>query len=205
MSQLYQLFLCCLFLCGCTTTEQKETLSLEVLGRSDPKNLSSRQLIYSIQIPADWEWSAPPITQSLVDTTEPLLTLHKNGVTVTFHNFPAKTLTQRIPPFSQIARWKNQFEQLDEASTHITPFSVAGFTGLQFQASGIQKGNPTGVIAWSMQLTPELFQKLPEDSLQQKADWTLKAVGQPDQIELLAADLSAIAKSIELLQEIPQR
>lgn len=195
----------CLILCSCSSNETPTLQTLEILGRSDPLTLSSKTLIYRMQIPEGWNVEFPDKEASLIDTKEPLLTLKKELVTVTFHNFPASHLSDRIPPIAQVTRWKNQLNPIDESSLQITPFAVAGFVGLQFDASGTHKGTPTRILAWSLQLTPELFQKLPETASQQKADWTLKAVGSPETILLLEPELLTIARSVELIMEIPSR
>lgn len=199
------LLLCSFFLCSCSTEPHNKINSLEILGRSDIETLSSRQPIYRMQIPEGWLTIIPAKELPLVDTTEPLLTLKKDDVTITFHNFPVSDITQRVPPIAQITRWKKQFRELYEITVVITPYAVSGFTGLQFEAKGTQKGEHRGILAWSMQLTPELFQKLPDSAVQQKADWTLKAVGPAETVDLLHQEISDLARSIELLTEIPQR
>lgn len=199
------LLLSLLLLTSCQSQPSAPLQTTIILGRSDSHTLSTREPIYRLQTPTDWKLTQPSETASLIDTTEPLLTLTHNDVTITFHNFPVKTIQQRIAPAAQIARWKKQFEQLEPTSVHLNSFSTAGFVGIQFEGTGVQKGIPVSVHAWSMQLTPELFQKLPEGAIQDKADWTLKAVGPPDQLELLQEDLQTIAKSVELIREIPSR
>ncbi len=67
------------------------------------------------------------------------------------------------------------------------------------------KGQKQKMIAWSVELTAELYQRLPEDAIQEKANWTLKAVGNADDIQKWELELQQIANSIELIQEIWMR
>jgi hypothetical protein len=192
------------FLCGCT--EQNSRLPpLEIPGRSDPETLSSRKPVYKIRVPEGWDVTLPSLDLPLIDTTEPLLTLSKDGITVTFHNFPLQDPSQQVPPMAQIERWKKQFRELYEITVVITPFSVSGFTGLQFEAKGIAKGTEMGMMAWTMLLTPELFSKFPDNANQEKGDWTLKAFGPLEKIDLHRSELLSLARSVELIREIPQR
>ncbi len=199
------LFLFLSLLASCQTQPKNPLHTTEIWGRSDTATLSTREPIYRIQIPEGWTVIIPPLESSLTDTTEPLMTLINHDVKVTFHNFPVAKMDQRIPPQAQITRWKKQFDQLEETSVLLVPFATGGFTGIQFEATGVQKGTLISVKAWTMQLTPELFQKLPEKSLQEKSDWTLKAVGPSEQLELLQEDLQLMARSIELIREVPSR
>lgn len=205
MSKLSYCFFVCCALFGCSSPEQSDVRYVDIFGRGDRETMASKKLTYRMGIPAGWNIISPETDASLIDTTEPLLTLTKEDVTITFHNFPVNSVAERVPPLSQIARWKNQFSQLDEASLEITPYSVAGFTGFQFTATGVQKEKNVKVVAWILQLTPELFQKLPHGSSQDKADWTLKAVGPPEHLFYLEDEVKSIARSVELIAEIPGR
>ncbi len=198
------IILCFLFLCACSETSNTAT-PLEILGRSDRDTLSSRKPVYRMVIPEGWDIALPSADLPLIDTTEPLLTLKKDDITVTFHSFPLQQIDQQIPPIAQIERWKKQFRELYEITVVITPFSVSGFTGLQFEATGISKGEETGMLAWSMNLSRDFFPKLPHEAFQEKGDWTLKAVGPIDAIQLNRSDLLSLARSLELIREIPQR
>lgn len=190
---------------SCENKSDQQLKIIEVKGRSDIAQLSPKVETYRMMVPEGWEIQLPGEEDPLLDTTKPLLTLHSQDVTIVFHNFPAEHLEQRVPPMAQVARWKKQFDSISELSVQIHPFSVAGFTGFQFEAVGVQKNTPVKVIAWSMQLTPELFQRLPGHASQQKGDWTLKAVGPPDQVEWIQEDLTRLASSIELVEGISQR
>ena len=193
------------FICSCSQNDSFPLQTLEIYGRSDPTTHSSKELIYRMQVPIDWNVQFPSSDASLIDTKEPLLTLTKSDVIVTFHNFPTSDLSHRIPVMAQATRWKNQFSEIDESHLHLLPFAVSGFIGIQFDGTGIQKGSPVRVLAWALQLTPELFQKLPNNAFQQKADLTLKAVGPPENLAALETELILIASSIELIQEISFR
>lgn len=203
------LYLCFIFLTflvsSCENTPEEQLQIIEVKGRSERARLTPKLETYRMMVPQGWEIEFPPDEDPLLDTTMPLLTLRFGDVVAVFHNFPAESLEQRIPPIAQVTRWKKQFESLSEPTLQIFPFATSGFTGLQFEAVGIQKNEPIKVLAWSMQLTPELFQRLPEHASQQKGDWTLKASGPPDQLEMVQEDLFRVARSIELLEELSQR
>lgn len=204
LSLLYTI-LASLCLCACSEPNGETFRTVEILGRGHPETLIQKEFVYRMQFPKGWILQLPDEKASLIDTREPLFTLEKENITITFHNFPVKALNERIPPSMQISRWRKQFDQLDEHSMELVPFSTAGFTGLQFYAEGIQKNHPMAVLAWSMQLTPELFQRLPDDAVQEKADWTLKAVGDPEQMMLNKHEILGIASSIELIREISLR
>ncbi len=126
---------------------------------------------------------------------------------VTVHNFPTSSLAERVLPAAQISRWKTQFDTLEPGSVIIHPISRGGFSGLYFEASGIQHGKPITVMGWSLQLAQEHYNALAllEGDLyfQMRSDYTLKAVGSPDAVLQHKKSIVRFANSFELINEIP--
>jgi drug/metabolite transporter (DMT)-like permease len=162
--------------------------------------------LYQSLLPEGWSKEDPLPDSGLADTMKPIATMQVEDITITVHNFPSSSLEQRIPPQAQITRWEKQFTTLDEDTIAIQSVGHSGFLGLQFEASGIVKGQEVATLAWIFQLAPEHYYALdathPND-MQRKADWTIKAVGSKESIEKHKQSILLFAHSFELIDEIP--
>jgi hypothetical protein len=197
---------------GCSNTDHpnsQQVVEWQTLEGRDDGRTSARPLIYRAKIPKDWI-AASKREDSLVDTTLPIKEFYirdgEQQIRITIHNFPADALDQRIPPLSQIMRWKRQFDEFDFSSLIISPEAHGGFAGFAFECTGLLKQQPTTILGWSMQLDPEHFQALREGSnshRQMRGDYTIKAVGPPALISQHRQDIMTFAHSFELIQEIP--
>ncbi len=170
-----------------------------------------RPLTYRAKTPSYWSRKESPTNESLVDTRKPLVEyfIQEEGLSIriTLHNFPANSLEERISPQSQINRWKKQFDPLVAETIHTSSLAKGGFSGLFFEASGLQDQIETTVLGWSMQLSAEHFRNLShyaeEAYRQMRADYTLKAVGPSDLIFKHKFSIIEFANSFELIEEIP--
>ena len=87
--------------------------------------------------------------------------------------------------------------------------------GVFFDAIGILQGKQVRVLAWGMSLSPEhdhilrsVQIELPEkvDYLSDlRADYTIKAIGNTEEIDTHRKAILAFARSFELIEEIPNR
>lgn len=179
-----RLFLSAVFLLsGCSPEESQNTMPFhQMAGRlsSDP--------LYQTQVPEDWVLQ--PESADRKDTRNPLATWKKGNVIITFHNFSPDLA---IPPGAQVQRWKNQLKDAIEEET--TPTAHGGFGGFRWEAYSSDQG----VIAYAMQMNNTLKQKLRSEG---RADWTLKAVGPPTEIQSLADEIDAVANQLELIEPI---
>jgi hypothetical protein len=198
-------FLSFLLLVGCETSTSLTNVKMETICGRD-----SRTPLYRAKVPLDWKRKDPPPTQSLTDTMLPLCEFFiENAVRITIHNFPNQGLETRIPPLSQITRWKKQFQVLDPLNHHTQAESWGGFVGLQFDGSGILDRQEVRMLGWSLQLAAEHFLTLEgkEDPYfrQALADYTIKALGPKELVEKYHSQIEEFAHSFELIREIPQR
>ncbi len=192
-----------LLLCGCGSEEQRDTLSVhEICGRD-----LAHTSIYRVKAPDNWVVKQPSYEEGLEDTKKALCEFYiqdeSNEIRITIHNFPSNNLNERIPPSLQIMRWKRQFDYLDPATVNIIPQSFAGYVGAFFEAMGEINGVETGILSFSMQLSPKHYQTLSmyqED--QKKADFTIKATGLSALIEKHRKAILAFARTFELIDEI---
>lgn len=173
--------------------------------------------IYRIRAPNEWIWRSPLKEESLSDTTKALAEFIINDpegiVRITIHNFPSDTLEERIAPTLQIARWQRQFDSQEVITAYTTPQAFSGYTGLLFRGSGILKENDSMVLGWSLQLAEEHYRTLlntfsKETGLvyrQMRGDVTIKSVGPRSVMEKYESEITAMARSFELIEEIPQR
>lgn len=175
-----------------------------------------RPFIYRVKAPASWHRQFPSDTDSIFDTTKPLCEFlikeNTSMIRITIHNFPTDEIEERIAPASQIARWKRQFEQLDEISLNVKPIAHGGFAGLFFEAIGTLENRKTKVLGWSLQLSAEHYRNLASIDLstqnefkQLRSDYTIKVVGPVELVEKHQAILMLFANSFELIEEIPGR
>jgi len=186
----------------------------EICGR-DKGSSTERESIYRAKIPQNWIRRDPASDESIVDTTKALcefvIAEETGQIRITIHNFPFNQMQDRIPPAAQIARWRRQFDSLDAATLRMTPQAYAGFVGMNFEGTGILKGQTNTVMGWSMQLAPEHYQSLSKSNSlseqkqreQMRADFTIKAVGDPLLVAKHRDQIEKFARSFELIQEIP--
>ncbi len=170
----------------------------EISGR-DEGPLWLKRPVYRVQLPSHWQYIES--RGSLADTTKPNAEFLAYGeVHITFHSFPSRSLEERIPPSSQVARWKSQ------EMGAVKPFSNGGFIGLFLEGKSL--------MAWSLQLDASLYQKLrflassaeeQEHYKQLSADYTIKITGPPELILAHKNEFLDFAKSCELIQAIPER
>ncbi len=179
-------------------------------GRNTEASLE-KPLIYRARVPDSWQRTTPLSSESILDTRKPLSEFlignEECSIRLTLHNFPTSSMEERVPPIAQISRWKKQFDYLEAVSINVIPLSQGGFSGLYFEASGIQHEIPVTVIGWSMQLAPEHYRTLAQStndiSIQMRSDYTIKAIGSPDSILKHKKHLIEFAKTFELIHEIP--
>lgn len=190
-----------LLLIGCTAgdkTENNWTVH-EICGRDE-----HHTLIYRVKSPKEWKIVHPEKNEDLSDSRKSLCEFliqdELAEIKITIHNFPSKSLEERIPPLNQIMRWKKQFEKLDQESVTITPQSYAGFTGLLFEATGFLNGEIQTMICWSMQIAKEHYRILENE--QMKADYTIKIVGLKELVKDKTSEIIKFARSFELIHEI---
>ncbi len=215
-----------LFCCGCAQNDETIHSNFqdwqEISGRDEERTdfaLSQIDLpemqrlpIYRAKVPANWNRHDPAFDESISDTMKPLCEFKiasANGdVRITIHNFPSGSLEGRIPPSAQIARWKQQFEQLDLTNIITIPCARGGFSGLYFEATGEMHGTKKTVMGMSMQMAAEHYQNLQDHNsknVQRRADYTIKVQGSPASIEEHRKDLHSFSNSFELIEEIPTR
>lgn len=189
----------------------------EINGRDEGLAPFTRNPIYRVRVPAAWEREDPDPQESIVDSKLPICSFFIHGenneqVRITIHNFPTTTFNDRIPAGAQVQRWKRQLSAIAPESIRETPQAHGGFSGLYLRATGIMDGEPTTMLAWSMLMEPELYRSLEaldgnEEELryfrQMRADYTIKATGKPEVIELYLLTIEAFARSFELIQAIP--
>jgi len=208
------IFFGCL-LSGCSTESEADALTLmqEIKGRDDD---GQRTPIYRVRIPDNWVRRDPLPTESLKDTTKALceFLIYEPGesIRIAIHNFPSETMEQRIPPFAQVERWKQQFAALYSAESSFEPQAFNGYSGQLFIGKGLLEGKESMVMGWALQVAPEHYRTLssPENEnnipsfKQMRADVTIKASGPKAFMEKHEAKIRAFARSFELIEEIPR-
>jgi hypothetical protein len=173
---------------------------------------STRPLVYQARIPLDWERIDPAAGESIQDSTLALVEYRFEGGEIFVHNFPADSLEARIPPDAQLARWLRQLGVRRE-DAQIRPVAWGGFSGLHLSAQGMVEGQAVHFEAWAMQMKADHFLALmrpssPDDLeryRQMRADFTLKAVGSPENMLGELDTIRRFATSFELIDEIPRR
>lgn len=149
-------------------------------GRTTPS-------LYHCAPPADWV-AEPQNGQKSLDSTLPLIAFSLPGaILVTIHNFPSP-----IPPLAQVERWKKQFPSADPFSQQVEPISWSGFGGLRLEI----KSHDRMVIAYAMRLSHHLYPYIKQK--EQKADYTIKAVGPIQALEKAQPAIDQFALSFEL-------
>lgn len=181
------------------------------IGARNQSHSTERPLIYRAMIPNEWQRIALDPSISLIDTMKPIdeywIQDEESKIRLTIHTFPINASTPHIPPFAQIQRWKEQFEELNPLLTSISPESRGGYTGLFLEAEGLYQNEQTGMLGWSMQLAPEFERQLslyhePLDSYK-LADFTIKALGTAALIKKHKRAIVQFAQSFELIEELP--
>ncbi len=171
--------------------------------------------LYRFMPPENWKRvdSGEP---AAADSREPIahyqLQLDGEQVDLTIHNFPIDTLDERIPPEAQIARWKQQIDEMNLSTVQVKPQAFGGFVGLLLQAEGIKQRKPLAMMAWTMQLAPQFYTALelldtPEKhsfTRQLHADFTIKIVGSPSLLAREKEKIERSARTFALLDELPQ-
>lgn len=200
-----------LLLFSCSSTGEKPPWQL-IQGRDDGD--LQRTEIYRVRVPSSWTRLDPDALQSIADTRLPLCTFQVDDITIVIHNFPYRSLEERIPPQAQISRWIRQFQPLDPLPVHQTPQSHGGFAGMYLECSGTLKGEHRGLMAWAMSLDPEHFRNLErhiansekEKVIRQiRGDYTIKITGPLQQLREKREDLHQFARSFELFHPLPHR
>lgn len=189
------------FLPSCSTQKEARIPWQTIQGR----DRTVTRPLYRVRAPLDWVRTDPTDQEGLSDTTLPIATFYiqegAEPIRITIHNFPYTDNKQRIPPEAQVARWKRQQKNTSATST-ITPVSHGGFHGLFFEGDQ--------VLAWSMKIG-DPYEQLFQSRLTQtpftralRADYTIKAVGQKDLLEIHRDALIAFARSFEWIEEMPR-
>lgn len=206
------LFTLLIALTGCSSYPDTAVIHQwqEIAARNDANSLY-RPLIYRAMVADNWERIDIDPAFSLSDTTKAVCEywIQEGGskIRVTIHTFPINDSSLRVPPTAQIARWKDQFEELNPLLTSISTESHGGFTGLCLEAEGIYQNAQTTMMGWSMQLALEFERPLslhrePKDQYK-LADFTIKAVGETKIVEKYKPDIKCFAQSFELIDELP--
>ena len=165
--------------------------------------------IYELVFPKDWTIVSRSRRDFPQDTTLPFFEAKigddQNSIRITLHYFPEPLANDKIKPIAQVRRWKTQFSSLDPLKDTIQPVSFNGFQGFKFEASGIQKGEETKVIAFALELGAEHALTLRRTNPQSAAlaSVTIKAVGAPSLIDSHLADIISFAKSFQLVEDLP--
>lgn len=205
------------WVCSCGQSPDLEDRNpYQTIDGRDNGNPTDRFSLYRVKAPESWVRKNPE-GESIADTTKPLCEffIQENGeeIRITIHTFPSHKQEDRIPPGSQVLRWKRQFETLDSTLAQTLPISYNGYEGIFFEGSGILNGRLLTMMAWSMQLGTEHYQNMPNHpeienpfSLAQwRASYSIKATGSPKLMESKRKEIMEFAKSFELIEEIPGR
>lgn len=178
----------------------------------DEGDPSSRYPLYDAKVPSDWIRIDPISEQSIADSRIPLVEFtikeNSNTVKIVVHNFSSESVDKRIPPLSQITRWKNQCNA--NGPIEIKPESHGGFTGLFLECEGsLDKRSEIIVLAWAMQLAPEYYQRLRQTnnffSRQESADYTIKVTGPKELLNKHREAIISFANSFELINALPAK
>lgn len=199
-----------LFSSSCKNCPGKEKVppfvSQEFNGRDEIISYGQmiRRPVYQAKVPINWKRIDPPLKETILDTTKPIVTFIINEhMTLTVHNFPTNCLDERIPVLTQIERW---YSQLKAEKYHVENIEHGGFVGLYLEG----KNDKETICAWSLQLDLEHYQTLyflagtveeEEHYKQMRADLTIKVSSSTDLIEKHLNEIFLFANSFELIQE----
>ncbi|MEX1013219.1 MAG: hypothetical protein WDZ27_05955 [Waddliaceae bacterium] len=173
-----------LLLVGCQTEQPENVQTYLIKGREGQTPL------YRIEVPNRWSVVIPD--GDLNDSKKPLATIDLEEIHITFHNFPGFA----IPPAAQVARWKTQIHEIDPFTESQTPCHFSGFFGLSYFC----ENQDLATLAFAMQIDPLHLQKL--KGSEKGAVFTLKAVGPPELLYRYKQEITAMAESIEIIDEI---
>lgn len=182
----------------------------ELISARDQDPSLNRPFIYRISTPNGWTKLEPDPKISITNTTfancEFVLEKKEGKIRLTIHTFPFQDRNLRIPPQAQVNRWKQQFDDIDILTVHVSDESRGGFSGLFFEAEGLIKGQPTKVMAWSMQIAQIYDRELEQgknflDSWK-RADYTIKASGPIEMMTTYRKELIQFSNSFELIDEL---
>lgn len=201
-------FILLIIISACANSEgppDAQDLKIEKISGRDKQGIP----IYRAKAPISWTRKKPLPEDSLEDTTKSLCEFfiqeEAGIIRITIHNFPSIKIEDRVPPASQIARWKRQFANLEPTSVSVTQQAWGGFAGLLFEGAGRINDKSEAVMGWSMQLGSEHYRNLLGASSQIRADYTIKATGPKELMKKYRKEIVAFARSFELIQEIPSR
>lgn len=196
--------------CEKSKSKESESAPPEFIPARDKDISLNRPLIYRAVTLDGWTRLEPDPMVSIADTTlancEFVLENEEGKIRLTVHTFPFEKRNLRIPPQAQIARWKQQFDEIDPLAVHIDEESRGGFSGLFFEAEGIIKEQPTMVMGWSMQIA-EIFDRVLEQEkdpldIWKRADYTIKATGPIQSMRAYRKDIIRFSNSFELIDEL---
>ncbi len=206
---------CLLTLTSCGgESNTTERLPWQGISGRDEGN-AERDRVYRVRVPSEWTRRDPDSHVSITDTMLALCSFDiedpAGAVHIAVHNFPAESMSDRIPPGAQVSRWRQQLGLQDPLSYTISPCSHGGFTGLCLQGDGHKEDSPTAILAWAMQIGTKHFRSLEtSDSTvqsklfhQMRGDYTIKATGPKASLERHQDAIVAFARSFELIEEIP--
>lgn len=199
-------------LLSCSQQDSHNTMLkvVEVAGRNE-----ERPIIYRVKIPSSWQQQNLPYHESLTDTTKAIAEFFiiddGEKIRITIHNFPSDSMEQRIPPMSQISRWKKQFQSLDPSTVAIEPQAFGGYYGFLLEATGLMQGVRTSILGWSLQLAPEHYQNLIYADTktlgiryrEMRGDVTIKIIGPENLMNKHRDDIISFAHSFQLIDDIP--
>lgn len=197
------LLLFCFFFSSCHSPDQ--------VTEKTPESFEGRLEgipIYQAEIPKSWKKILPEGKRYLSDTMLPIVTFEVEDVVVTVHNFPTKTIEERVSPFLQIQRWQKQFDYIEPFSLSIQEIAYGGFSGFSLEAEGIFKGKAKTLMAFAMQLAKEHYYTLSSQPAkepkfrQMRADYTIKVLGKKESVARHRNEILAFAESFELIEEI---
>lgn len=191
------IFLCLIILVSCDPpTAPINSHYAYVCGR-DPTD----HPIYRVNVPTGWKRKDLSHIKDKSDTKLPICEFDVDDIRITIHSFPSYSQNDRIPPIAQVERWKKQFQSLENFTT--TPQAYSGYAGLLFEGTGRLTDGAKHVMGWSMQLASEHYRLIQDP--QQKADFTIKAVGSVDAMNKRRKEIITFARSFELVEEIPEQ
>ncbi len=183
-----------LALTSCAHEPQQRPTWQQIAGRDDSPT-------YRARVPSTWRrLDIEAKTDTTTSLCEFFIDAPEGSVRIAVHNFPVDEITDRIPPASQIARWKRQLHLDLPTDAQVIPVSHGGFTGLCLKGCGEKEA----IFAWAMQLAPAHFRCLSGPQCRQmRGDYTIKVTGPISLLERHQSAIEAFARSFELLEEIP--
>lgn len=177
------------------------------------RNYGDRRFpVYQVSVPSGWIRRDSLPEENLSDTTKPiaefLIPGEEGYIRISIHNFPSDTIEDRIPPAAQVARWQRQLDGLVPAESYTIPQAFGGYVGLAFK--GVQEDSM--VLGWSLQMGDQHYRMLsspssgnPYQHREMRSDVTIKATGPKNLMENKQEEITAFARSFELIEEIPSR